>query len=733
LDGELLGTAASTGQIRTSNGRCLLGAGRDYNPPTHYVAGKLDDARIYSWALTQEDIQQVMIGTPLGTAFDPNPADEATDVPLEVVLSWTPGEFAPPVNGHKVYFGENFNDVNDGVGGIAQDVNSYDPGRLDWGRIYYWRVDEVNGPPDYTVYRGDVWSFTTELLAYPVESVNATASSSAVAKGPENTVNGSGLDESGLLHDKVGDDAMWLSDIAGPQPSWIQFEFDKVYKLHELWVWNANEFLEPMVGFGFKDVTIEYSINGIDYTTLGTTHEFARAPGTSGYAHNTTVEFGGAAAQYVKLTANSNWGGILNQYGLSEVRFLHVPVHAREPSPESGATDVEPDVVLSWKPGREAVKHDVYVSSDQQAVIDGTAPVATVTEARHGPLSLDLAQTYYWKVNEVNEAETLTTWESSIWNLTTTEYLVVDDFESYNDLDPGDPESNRIFNTWIDGYEVPTNGSLVGYENPPFVELNNVHSGKQSMPFFYNNTGGATSSEAELTLSPAQDWSKHGIKTLSLWFAGDPNNTASQMYVKINGSKIAYDGDAANLTVKPWQPWNIDLVASGVDVTNVSKLTIGIDGNGAAGKFLFDDIRLYPLERQLMTPADPGPANLVGHWQLDGNLDDSSGNNRHGTAVGGPVFASGKIGQAINLDGVDDYVTITGYKGIAADRTNPDNPIQRAFSVACWINTADAAGTSRSTRADCVPSTVTAGSEALPSLATVIGTMLPWSYPRART
>jgi len=159
------------------------------------------------------------------------------------------------------------------------------------------------------------------------------------------------------------------------------------------------------------------------------------------------------------------------------------------------------------------------------------------------------------------------------------------------------------------------------------------------------------------------------------------------MYVKINGSKVVYDGDATNLTISPWQPWNIDLVASGVNVTNVTKLAIGIDGNGAAGKLLFDDIRLYSRSRQLMTPTEPDAANLVGHWQLDGTLDDSSGNGRHGNAMGGPAFVAGKIGQAISLDGVDDYVTITGYKGIDADRTDPNNPLQRAFSVTCWINT----------------------------------------------
>ncbi|MHC4191624.1 MAG: galactose-binding domain-containing protein, partial [Planctomycetota bacterium] len=261
-------------------------------------------------------------------------------------------------------------------------------------------------------------------------------------------------------------ESMWLSDAAGPQPTWIEFQFDKVYKLHEMWVWNSNESWEQALGLGFKDVAIEYSTNGTDYATLGTTHEFAQAPGTDGYAHNTTVDFGGVVAKYVRLTANSSWGGILPQYGLSEVRFLSIPVRATEPNPDSGATDVDPDVTISWRAGREAAQHDVYLSTDEQAVIDSTAPVTTVAENSYGPLSLDLDTTYYWKVNEVNMAETPTTLESDVWNFTIPESLVVDDFESYNDRDPGDPRSNRIFNVWIDGYGIATNGSLVGYDQP---------------------------------------------------------------------------------------------------------------------------------------------------------------------------------------------------------------------------------------------------------------------------
>jgi len=95
--------------------------------------------------------------------------------------------------------------------------------------------------------------------------------------------------------------------IPGPQPTWIEFEFDRAYKLHEMWVWNSNDSLESLIGLGFKDVTIEYSANGNDYSTLGTTHEFARAPGEPDYAHNNTIDFGGVAAKHVRLTANSNW------------------------------------------------------------------------------------------------------------------------------------------------------------------------------------------------------------------------------------------------------------------------------------------------------------------------------------------------------------------------------------------------------------------------------------------
>ena len=531
-----------------------------------------------------------------GAASNPSPAGDETDVPRDVVLSWEPGVFVPPVNGHTVYFSESFEDVNAGIGGVTQDASSYTPPqRLDFNKTYYWRVDEASGPPDFTVYAGMVWQFTTEPFAYPIAGANISATASSQLnenQGPEKTIDGSGLDANDLHStDETG---IWVSSMTGLQPTWIQYEFDRVYKLHQMWVWNHNTPLEPVLGFGFKDVTIGYSTNGTDWPVLADVPEFARAPGAPDYAHNTTVDLGAVTANYVKLTANSNWGGLMPQYGLSEVRFFYIPVRAREPDPQDGATGIHPDVILNWRPGREAAKHDVYFSADEQAVIDGTAPVVSVAETSYGPLSLDLGQTYYWKINEVNMAESPTTWEGDVWNFATREFLVVDDFESYNDLDPDDPESNRIFLTWIDGLDVPTNGSIVGYENPPFCEQTIVHGGKQSMPLFYSNTGAAASSEAELPLSPPQNWTQAGAATLVLYFHGTEGNTG-QLYVKVDGSKVVYDGDAGDIAKAEWKQWNIDLASLGASLQNITKLAIGIDGNGATGTLYVDDIRLYPL------------------------------------------------------------------------------------------------------------------------------------------
>jgi hypothetical protein len=176
---------------------------------------------------------------------------------------------------------------------------------------------------------------------------------------------------------------MWMSSKV--QPTWIQFQFEKVYKLHEMLVWNSNQSAESFVGFGAKTVKVEYSVDGQTWMPLEGVPEFAQAPGMATYTANTTVGFGGVMAQYVRLTIESNWGGLSPQTGLSEVRFYHVPMQAFRPEPATGATGVSIAAELDWRPGREATSHTVYLGADQDAVAAGAVAGQTVADHGYAP------------------------------------------------------------------------------------------------------------------------------------------------------------------------------------------------------------------------------------------------------------------------------------------------------------------------------------------------------------
>jgi len=435
--------------------------------------------------------------------------------------------------------------------------------------------------------------------------ITATASSSSSDdEGTERTIDASGLDGDDLHGTK--ETTMWLSSDTGASGAWIQYDFDSLYLLHQMLIWNYNSTMEPFVGLGVEDVTIDTSTNGSDWTALGENHQFAQAPGAGGYAANTFVDFGDIPLKGVRLNIASNWGGFLLQYGLSEVRFTLIPLAARVPNPVSGSTGLDTNVTLSWRKGRQAAVHDVYLSPDEQAVIDGTIPVATVSETSYGTGELDLGVTYYWKVNEANEAEDPILWTGDVWNFTVVEYLTVDDFESYNDFNPDDPNSNRVFFTWTDGWQVPTNGSVVGYPEAPFCEQTIVHGGNQSMPLYYDNTDTAVASEAGRTWDTPQDWTANGIKELSVMVRGQETNNPDILYVGIQdtaGKKavLYHPGGADVVVATSWTEWvtNLqDAAAQGVDLTRVKTLYLGVgDQNDltrrGTGLVYIDDIRVY--------------------------------------------------------------------------------------------------------------------------------------------
>ena len=588
-------------------------------------------------------------------AQKPEPANNEVDSLLgDTILSWTPGDSAVT---HNVYFSTDLDDVINAtasnplgcITSIGQSENTFDPNPLTYGTTYYWRVDEVAGA---TTSRGNIWNFTTELLAYPLDtdSITATASAPAYEVGtqdPNATCDGSGLDDSNDMHSN-DPSTMYLCDIMSG-PGWIQYEFDKSYMLYDMLIWNYNE--EAMgADLGVKDVNIAYSEDGQTWTDLSGTFVIEKAPGDNTCGPNPPIVFGGKVAKYVKLTLKSNYIEFIASAGISEVRFSAIPMRASEPDPSDNASNVSINPTLSWRRGRGVIEHNVYLGSDEAAVEDGTADSTTVTESSYTPSTLMLDTTYYWRVDEVNSLADYPTWSSDVWSFSTEDALAVDDFEAYTDTQP-----DTVWDTWIDGITDSANGgSRMGHEFAPFCEQDIVHGGNQSAPMHYDNTSGAISQVVANTanLAIGSNWTAiGGADTLVIWFRGTETNAATdQLFAKLGSTKFVYDGPASDISRTAWTKWEISL--AGANLSNVSTMTIGVErigGAGGVGDIYLDDIELLIG----VVPVDPGTANLVAHYDMENNVNDSSGNALNGTPNGALSYAAGKSGMAAVFDGTD--------------------------------------------------------------------------------
>jgi len=306
---------------------------------------------------------------------------------------------------------------------------------------------------------------------------------------------------------------------------------------------------------------------------------------------------------------------------------LQPPVRARAFYPANGDVNVPKSVTLTWTAGNDAVTHDVYFGTDQAAVAAATQADAGVYQGSQmlentslSPGPLEGGMTYYWRVDEVNDAAEGSPWKGMVWSFTTATFLVVDNFESYANDSP-----NRLFQAWVDGMGFseddyfptgnPGNGSssAVGHDiwSPgttynTIVETEIVHGGRQSMPVDYNNLNAPYYSEAVRTWKTAQNWTADGDDTLVLHAQGKSANQAARLYVALedSGGKIAvvtYADDTA-VTSPNWIEWKIPLSSfTGVKATAIKKVYIGVGNRdmpakGGAGTIFVDDIKVIKAQ-----------------------------------------------------------------------------------------------------------------------------------------
>ncbi len=438
--------------------------------------------------------------TPSLVAFSPQPLNGAKWIdPDAVTLLWQPGQNAIS---HDVYFGTDKQAVTDGTGGTSKGnvvAPTFDPGPLTADTTYFWRVDEVLF--DKTKRAGNVWSFTT-------------------------LAPGGGI--RGLYFGNRTLDGLPVINQIDPQ---INFNWATVpvgltaNNFSVRWVGELDvPFSETYTFYPTTDDGVRLWVNDVQLLDLWTNRRAATEAKASielagGRRYPIVMEFysfDGTAIAELRWESPSIAKDLIPQAAFSP------PLRASSPVPGNGAVNVPQTSMLTWNAGEKAEQHVVYFGDDADAVADATSggsnQAAAVTT--FDPGTLEWGKTYYWRVDEVNDAEADSPWKGSVWSFTTADFIVVDDFESYNDEEG---TNTRIYETWFDGWTAAVkNGATVGNWDPPFAEQVIVHGGRQSMPIDYNNTNAPFYSEAYREFAPVQNWTVKGVTDLVLWLRGNP-------------------------------------------------------------------------------------------------------------------------------------------------------------------------------------------------------------------
>jgi len=425
--------------------------------------------------------------------------------------------------------------------------------------------------------------------------------------------------------------------------------------------------------------------------------------------------------------------------------FLNPLALAWNPAPYDSEVNVPPDANLTWRPGDYALQHKVFFGTSWEDVNSMTDPCAikNLGEELYDPGPLDLGTGYFWRVDEVNGPNT---WKGCIWTFTTANYLVVDDFESY--------ESNEdLLDCWYDQHSQPygqKTGAWLGIVDSP------VHSGSRAMSYEYETDDTVywdqdyAYAEVRRILGGncpgPQDWTQLGVKILTLFFYGggdNDTNDTEQMYVGIEDGDGLYGEirfgdyrgeDMNDLKIQQWQRWDIALqdfndsdyaaVFNDVNLADIARLYIGFgnrrdpvpDGNGVV---YFDDIRLYraickseygPVadltgdcfvdgrDLRLMTQdwlrhdvnfaylgievQEPCDANLLGHWKLDEGDGNTAGDSSDYNNPGTLEADYSWVPGRIGAYAID----FAGGRALVPDDGNtPELRPQHQVSTSAWI------------------------------------------------
>jgi len=406
VDGDLDASKDTSGTMSVSSYPVYIGANAQQSG--REFAGLIDDVRVYKRALTDVEILGVMAGggAEYVLASGPTPPSGEFLEATWVSMSWRAGDFAVS---HDLYLSDNIDDVSNGT------------------------ADAFRGSQSDTMYIVGFPGF-----AYPDGLVPGTTYYWRIDEVNETEPN-----------------SPWIGDIwSFTVPPKTAYNPDPADGAGHV---DPNAVFTWTPGFGAKlhNVYMGTSFDDVNDAAGG-------APlGSAGYSP--------AALELEKVYywRVDEFDPPFTHKG--DVWSFTTPGAVGNPQPANGAVDVQMNATLSWTAADSAASHELYVGTDADAVGSATTaspeyigPRALGSES-YDPGGLAWDSSYAWRVDEVYPAETV---KGLVWSFATADFISLDDFESYNDIDPPDPASNRIFDKWIDGFGTTTNGALVGNDFP---------------------------------------------------------------------------------------------------------------------------------------------------------------------------------------------------------------------------------------------------------------------------
>jgi hypothetical protein len=524
---------------------------------------------------------------PPRTAYNPNPADNAVGVPIDAILSWSPGLTAAQ---HDVYLGTNPDlGFADYMGSLAETMYWHAPGLIP-GVTYYWRIDEIEA--DGTMIYGDVWRFTTTEPPPPLRPVPP------INISPRN----------GATNQSISIVMRW--EDGGRATSYrVYFGTDSTP--------DSSEFKGVQTGTSYYPGILNYR------TTYYWRIDARNSSGTTTgdvWRFTTTTEEpppidGGVKAEY--------FAGIIPQ---------GVPCLTRiEPGIDNNwgngevACDRSDQVSARWTADLAIPANDTYTfyttndngvrlyldrrriidywidsgvrdhNSQPQILEEGFYPLVMEWYHNSGPAVAQL----FWETptmgRQIIPPEQLRPSRLQPQPGEETAPIIEPGGDEYftGDVDAG----RAVFQTWIGGGHPDDpdpdvgngTGMRVGHIESPYVEQTIVYSGTQSMPLYYDNSKLPFYSQADRTWDSDQNWTVGEDEDinyrnyLSLQVYGRPGNDPDQFYIRIEDARgnagVVFNTDPDILRRDDWTSWWIplsDFADAGVDLRRVRMMSIGM-------------------------------------------------------------------------------------------------------------------------------------------------------------